>query len=644
MRGSSGTNRGVRSAGRAGGHTQAMRRGLSRKVLAVALATSAGVAAAAGVLRSSDTAEASSSSTTTGVYVPTGPLRAADTRRADCGCVRVDATTISVSVTDRDGVPADAVAAVVTVTALPGPFGYATVYPSGMPRPTTSTVNTRPDRAVANTAIVMLGEGGGLEVFTSSPIAVVLDVVGAFVPAERATAGRFQAVAPQRLLDAREVGPASAPGSVTQVAVPETMAGAAALAVNVTHVGVGTPGHVSIASSPDTSFLNTVGHGAVAATVIAPVVDGYISFVDRAGGYLVVDVSGWFTGDDAPGSDTGLFVPLAPDRLADTRAGERIWRHGTIEVGSPVPAAALVTNVTVTRPDRAGYVSAFPAGTARPLVSAVNPVAAEHTLANLTITPISTRGLAYFASVGTDLVVDVTGYFTGQPVAATEPPAPNVYPRPRVLLIGDSGLRGVGVYSDSQAAFADFDYRLEAAGCRRLHEVSCTSPGITRAPPTGLDVINGLIAAGQRFDIVIVTAGHNDAARFELAFARIVDAARRAGAHTILWQNYSALSEYGHLNRNSALLAGLTSLPEYGDVLLADWRTYTVGTGKAWLWDGIHMTPAGAWAQTDYLARWVAFLEHRPCPAPWAPDQPVPDPCPNPDTVGPPANPRALYP
>ena len=577
-------------------------------------------------------------------FTPVGPIRLADTRAPECGCARPDANTIRVAVAAHADVPDAATAAIVTVTALPSAAGYVTVFPAATPRPPTSTVNTRGDRVIANTAIVLLGEAGALDLFASTPTGLVVDLVGVFVPAERATAGRFQAYPPTRLLDARDGGaPASPPGTVTRVPVPPALAGAAALAVNVTHVGVGTPGHVSVASSQGTSFLNTAGFGAVAATVVAPVIDGAVSFYDRAGGYLVVDVSGGFTGAGAPESSDGLFVPVTPARLGDTRHTGRIWSRGTIEIAAPVAAAALATNVTVTRPDRAGFVTAYPAGTPRPLASAVNPPHAEHTLANLAITPISTRGAAYYASVGTDLVVDLTGYFTGSPVGAPEPPAANDYTPARVLLIGDSGLRGVAITPASLAALADTSYRLEAAGCRRLHEVSCTSPGITRPPPTAVDVLRGLAATGARFDYVVITAGHNDASRFELAFDRVVNGARGVGAHTIIWQNYTALSDFGHLDRNSALLGALTARPEYGDVRLADWRTYTLGTGTAWLWDGIHMTTAGAWGQTDYLARWVAALEHRPCPAPWAPGAPVLAPCPIPDTIGRPANPAGLY-
>ena len=57
-------------------------------------------------------------------------------------------------VTGRPGVPADAVAVSVTVTApeTSSP-GVVSLYPGGTPRPLVSVLNTRSDRPVANSAI-----------------------------------------------------------------------------------------------------------------------------------------------------------------------------------------------------------------------------------------------------------------------------------------------------------------------------------------------------------------------------------------------------------------------------------------------------------------------------------------------------------
>ena len=138
----------------------------------------------------------------TSAYVPVGPLRLADTRRVDCGCERVDADTISVAVTGRDGVPDEAVAASITVTAIAGAReGFVTAYPGGTARPVTSTVNTRVDRVVANSTILPIGDDGAIELYSLFATELVVDITGAFVPAERSRGGRYQAVTPRRIID-----------------------------------------------------------------------------------------------------------------------------------------------------------------------------------------------------------------------------------------------------------------------------------------------------------------------------------------------------------------------------------------------------------------------------------------------------------
>ena len=77
-------------------------------------------------------------------------------------------------------------------------------------------------------------------------------------------------------------------------------------------------------------------------------------------------------------------------------------------------------------------------------------------------------------------------------------------------------------------------------------------------------------------------------------------------------------------------------------MLLADWRAYTSGIDD-WTWDGSHLTEVGSWLQTDYVSRWMAAIEHRPCPQPWGPGGPMFDPCPIPDSIGPVPNVISLY-
>jgi hypothetical protein len=592
----------------------------------------------------------------TSAYVAVGPVRLADTRQADCGCTRLNGDTVRVDVVGHADVPDTAVAAAVTVTALPTSApAFVTAYPGGAARPHTSTVNTAPWQVVANSAIVPLGTDGTLDVFTKLPGDVIVDVTGVFVPAEATRAGRFVPTEPQRLVDTRMgAGPLGAGGELT-VARPESIpADATALAINVTSVGDAQPGHLSArpAGAPvgaPTSFVNLDGSGRpVAAAVIVPTSPLGVTIASHGGGHVIVDLVGWFTGESAEQSTEGLFVPETPRRLLDTRVtAPRVYAGGTVEIPGVAGAAALVTNVTVTAADWRGYVTAYPAGTPRPGTSTANPAYHDHTVANLAITRASDRGLAYFSLGGTDLVIDLAGYFTGPPVGSPEPLPPNPDVVPRVLIVGDSAMAALNVYTGSHRALQGAEFHIDADNCRRLVHRSCMSDVTERIPDTALEAIQ---AAPGPFDIVYIDVGHNDWGDEDFAwqFDVIVQAARQQGAKTILWATYTEhVWNQGRAGEayawNNAYLRYLTSLPQYSDVLLADWNSYS-STHLEWFWDGTHMYPVGAYGVADYMARWAAAITHRACPAPHVPDGAIDNPCPVPDRVGPPPDVMALYP
>lgn len=589
----------------------------------------------------------------TSAYVPVGPVRLADTRQGDCGCIRVAADTVRVAVTAHAEVPDTAVAAAVTITALPTDApAFVTAYPGGAPRPPTSTVNTVPGRVVANSAIVPLGADGTLDLFSRLPGDVVVDVTGVFVPAVSSRAGRFVAVAPQRLVDTRATtGPLPAGGELTVGLPGDVAADATALAVNVTSVGETEPGHLTArpAGAPagaPTSFVNLDGSGrAVAAAVILPASPNGVTISSRGGGDVIVDLVGWFTGASADDATAGLFVPTTPQRLLDTRvSGPRLFAFGTREVSGVAGAAALVTNVTAVDADWRGYVTAYPAGTGRPGTSTVNPGYHDHTVANLAITRLSERGIAYFALGGTDLVVDVTGHFTGAAVGAPEPAPGNPDVAPRVLIVGDSAMAALDVFTDARRALAGADFYVDSDNCRRLVHTSCRSDVTGRIPNTALEAIH---AAPGSFDIVYMDVGHNDWNDPDFAWQvdLIMQAARSKGAKVVLWATYTehvriqggAAAAYAW---NNAMLRALN--PLYPDMIIADWSGYSVWHPE-WFWDGTHMYRAGAWGVADYIARWTAAITHRPCPAPWVPGGPVDAPCPHPDAAGAPADVMAIY-
>jgi hypothetical protein len=75
--------------------------------------------------------------------------------------VRPAGTEVQVQVTGTAGVPSDAVAVAVNVTAADAQgIGYVTGYGCGAPRPNASTLNFGPGAPVANGAILSIGTGG----------------------------------------------------------------------------------------------------------------------------------------------------------------------------------------------------------------------------------------------------------------------------------------------------------------------------------------------------------------------------------------------------------------------------------------------------------------------------------------------------
>lgn len=572
--------------------------------------------------------------------VPVGPSRLADTRQAECGCTSIDATTIRVPVLGRPDVPDDATSAAITVTAVDaaGP-AFVTAYPAGSARPGTSTVNVRTASAVANSAIIPLGADGAIDVFASSPVAIVVDVTAVFVPSDLAFAGRFVPVAPTRLLDTRQGSGALAQnGSVTVSLTEDIDVDALALMVNVTSVGAAAPGFLTAhpaGTAPSTSsFLNPDGSGAPeAASVILPTSPEGVTIEASSGGDVVVDLVGWFTGPSGDPSSDGLFVAAPPTRLLDTReVAPRIWRGGVRELASPVDgAAALVTNVTLDRADAPGFVAAFPAGTPVPGTSSVNARARNATVANMAVTPVSTRGTAYFANQGTDVVVDMTGWFTGTAIEATGPPPANDPPVLTGLLIGDSTLGALNVVPQSKGALRGFTPVVDAAPCRRLVAPSCRSAYTGAVPDTAVHAIE---RTPGPIDVLVVKAGYNEGtSRFEADVVAVVLAARAAGIDLVLWLTYSegTGSQLARYQVNNATLARLAASGDYPELEIADWRSYASQSSGWYASDRVHLQGGGAWATSDYISRKVAWATHRACPTPWTVGGAIDDPCPDPD-------------
>ncbi len=448
-------------------------------------------------------------------YLAVGPVRLADTRvPARGGFSRLDGSTIRVSVAGRGGVPADTTAAVLTVTATQSRGqGYVTVYPSGTARPNTSTLNLNGwGQTVANTTLIPLG-AGTVDIYVSVGAQLLVDVAGAFVPTgASAAAGRFVGLpsGASRVFDSRGRSPLGA-NSVVRVGRPSFVpADATAIVANLTVTAAAGEGYWTAwpagGTRPDASVLNTEVPGQTrAALTIVPVSTAGFDVFASVGGHLIVDVAGFFTGPSSGTSGEGLFVPITPIRALDTRStGRAVGADSEIEFAAPRQGAALVYNLTSTGAVGAGFVTAHPAGTPRPNTSNVNAPAAGYTVANLAVTTESVRGVALYSAGGENLMVDVTGYFTGSPVPAPLPPPP-VNPAPSGCIAGDIGrinvLRaaaGVGAVAPDAAAL-----KFACDWSRHLSDTDTFS----HSPSTSRDAAVGGCGSGEN---IAYSSGDDD--------------------------------------------------------------------------------------------------------------------------------------
>jgi LPXTG-site transpeptidase (sortase) family protein len=379
------------------------------------------------------------------------PLRVLDTRTTSKPGA---GSYSSVVIAGLAGVPSSATAVVLNVTAIDATGeGYVTVFPWGDPSlPNTSNVNIqRSGQMVANLVTVRLGGDGRIGLYTSIAADLLVDVFGYYISSGATRAGRFIALTPQRLLDTRGNATAGEGGLVhlpLPAGIPVDTEG---LVLNVTAVNSrlrangfgywsaypagqdpGTTSNINI-SSADQTIANQV--------IVKPSAMG-VEFFSYAGGDLLVDIMGYYSGATAAVSEDGLFVPVSPTRLLDTRSkpnplGENVALHDnwTVEVGTAnqagIPstgASAVALNVTMTRAHGKGYVTVYPAGRARPNSSNLNADKAGVTAPNHAQLATGTRGVSFYSYGGADLIVDIFGWFVGSPQVSTQNAPSNSLP------------------------------------------------------------------------------------------------------------------------------------------------------------------------------------------------------------------------
>ena len=388
----------------------------------------------------------------TGDLTPVGPVRLTDTRVAGSALGpgpigSGGARTLPVA--GHAGVPPTGVAAVVlSVTVVaPSASTYLTFWPSGQARPLVSNANVGPGVVKASLVKVPLGNDGAVQVFNfSGSTNVVVDVVG-FYAAGRDSTGRTvlahnqsfaSTAAATRLLDTRSLPASPLRAAGGAIAVPVRGRGgvpadATGVELQVQAVAATKQGYLTVfpstAAQPFVSQVqfdrNRPGITAVLATLGA---DGSVTVFANAGTEVIVDVVGWY----AP-SAAGRFVPVAPRRYLDTRPASggagpvvptaprsvRLAGGRALDGSSQVPASATAVAFSLTSTDNTApaFVTAWPAGAARPFATSLLPDPAAGIYDNLVLSGVGSGGaVSLFVNAGTvNLVLDVQGYYTTTP-------------------------------------------------------------------------------------------------------------------------------------------------------------------------------------------------------------------------------------
>ena len=347
---------------------------------------------------------------------PIRPVRMLDTR-ADPALHLKARVLRAVDIAGQKTVPidADSVAANVTVT---GPMnaGYLTVVPCGTAlADQTSNVNFAKDQTIPALVLTKLGTKGQLCLFADTDLDVVIDITAWFP-----VGGGFNGMTPARLLDTRLPAAPLAAGKERRVQVAGRAgipADATAAALNIVATRPKNAGWLALYPC-DSGFTGTSNLNFRAGQTIANLAvtklsaDGSVCLRSDQTLDAIVDVTGWFM--------PGAFHPIAPRRIMDTRQGlgtTRIRFEDTIELkvwgqpSIPVEATSVFLNLTVSNPDKAGYLTVYPCAQVHPGTSNLNFSAGE-TIPNLTLTRIGINGCVRVDSgSNTDVIADAVGYF-----------------------------------------------------------------------------------------------------------------------------------------------------------------------------------------------------------------------------------------
>ncbi|MGA7088242.1 MAG: G1 family glutamic endopeptidase [Candidatus Dormiibacterota bacterium] len=386
-----------------------------------------------------------------GAYTALAPYRLVDTRPGsgypDAGDTLGPGSSLPVTVTGIDTVPANATAVSINVTVTEGSTeSFLSVYPTGGALPLVSNLNWGPGQTIPNLVIVPVSPTtpGQVSFYNAfGTVNIVVDLEGYFAPESvGSTLGGYVALTPARITDTRpgsgypNAGATLGPGTSLSIQVTgqgrvTAVGDVEAALLNVTVTDTDAASFLTVypeaGTQPNSSNLNWIPGQTVPNRVVVPVntTTGQITVFNAFGkADVIVDVDGYFTNDNAP-AGAGLYTAITPTRLVDTRSGSGEFGAGATlgpsgvnseplaslgSLGSNV--TAMVTNVTTTDTTAPSFLTVYP-GPSLPNASDLNWTGGR-TVANLTVATVDSQGnVSFFNDAGSvDVIADIFGYFS----------------------------------------------------------------------------------------------------------------------------------------------------------------------------------------------------------------------------------------
>ncbi len=472
-----------------------------------------------------------------GRYVPITPFRILDTR-SNLGGSRFgpDSTqSVPIAGAGNGSVPATGVVAVVanmTVTQATS-AGYLSVFPSGAGLPVVSSLNFTANVTVANLVTVPVPASGAVQVrdylynqSASQSAQVVMDVEGYYTTQMTGPNGLFTPITPVRIADTRPgsgqpdagspVGPGATASLTVVTAADGVPATATAVVLNVTAIAPTTNGYLTVypagAPRPTVSNVNFRTGATVANRVVAKIGSGgQVALYNAVGtSNVAVDVDGWYAGAGTVGPRGGAYVSVTPIRIVDTRSSMggitlaaigsetfAIAGHGGIPSSGALAAAM---NVTVVNTQASGYLTVFPAGSARPTASDINWTGARQDVPNMTQEGLGSSGnLSIFnGSAGaTGVLIDVFGYFAvpvtaGVTVSAVPASLPTNSSATYISASHESTITATVAYAGATPSHDSVSFTEAGAACNGFVVGGAVHPAaLATAPPYRATYLSG---------------------------------------------------------------------------------------------------------------------------------------------------------